>query len=179
MRLDQARLKSNRWNRFSLDDLFLRPVFQVEGEEHRAFEGRLVVGGRFDETHLAVEANRETHRRQRVEEQFAVAYFLGRADRRQDQIATYAEAALAGLDVKPLHFAQAGGKGANRDATRRLAIVFSIEEATARWRIGARQRSHFVVETLKGQVDAEPGRIVAEELADVVDGGRVVGGERS
>jgi hypothetical protein len=160
-----------------LGDVFGRPVFEVEGEEHRAFDRRLVVGRRFLETHLAIELDRDAHRRQRVEQELAVADRLGRLDRRQRQIAADAETAPAGLDVQPLHFAEPGRERSDADAAGRLAVVFGVEQASLGCGIGARQRRHLLFEVLKTQIDAEPGGVVAEELANPFELARVVGGE--
>jgi hypothetical protein len=70
-----------------------------------------------------------------------------------------------------------GGERPDADAASRLAVTFGVEQATGGSGIGARQRSHFLLETLERQIDAQPGGVVAEELANVFDGGGVVGGE--
>ncbi|KFB71713.1 MAG: hypothetical protein AW09_003168 [Candidatus Accumulibacter phosphatis] len=121
-----------------VDDFFLRPVFEIEGEKHRAFEWRLVIGRRFLETQFAIELDRDAHRWQGVEQQLAVADFLGRLDRRHRQHAADAETALAGLDIQPLQFAKARGEGSDADTAGRPAIAFGIEQAAVRLGVGAR-----------------------------------------
>jgi hypothetical protein len=77
-------------------DLGLRPVFQVEGEEHRALDGRRVIGRRLLETQLAVELHGDAHGRQGVQHHLAVAQALGGLDGRQGQLAADAVAAHSG-----------------------------------------------------------------------------------
>ena len=111
-------------------------------------------------------------------QQLAIADFLGRLDRCQGQRPADAVAALLGLDIEALHLADAlAPEGADADAAGRPAIDFGKEQAALRRRIGAGQRGHFLVEILEGQIDAEPGRVVAEELADLLEGFAVVGGK--
>jgi len=64
----------------------------------------LIVGRRFLETHFAVELDRDAHRRQRVQEQLAIADLLGRSDRCQRQIAADLEAALPELEWEYSYF---------------------------------------------------------------------------
>ena len=85
----QARLKSNRCDRFSLRT---RPdQLSRSSEEHRAFERGLVVGRRFLEAEFAVKLHGDAHRRQGIEQELAHSRSLpaliaasasGRPDRR-------------------------------------------------------------------------------------------------
>ena len=63
------------------------------------------------------------------------------------------------------------------DATGWPAVNFGEEQPALWGSIGTGQRSHFLVKILIRQIDAEPGRIVAEILANVLKGFAVVGGE--
>jgi hypothetical protein len=118
---------------FAADFLF-RPVFQVEGEEHRAFDRRLVVGRRLGEAQFAVELHGHPHVGQRVDHQLAVADFLGRLDRRQRQRGADAVAAFLGFDVEALHLADAfaAGQRPDADTTGRSTINFGKKQAAIR-----------------------------------------------
>jgi hypothetical protein len=107
----------------------LGPVFEVEGEELRALDRRLVIGGRLVEAQFAVELDRDAHRRQRVEQDLAVADPARGADRRQRQVAADAEAAERGIDIEALEFADALGQRPDADAAGALAIDRGVEQA--------------------------------------------------
>jgi hypothetical protein len=95
---------------FAADFLF-RPVFQIKGEEHRAFDRRLVVIRRLGEAQFAVKLHGHPHIGQRVDHQLAVANFLGCLDRGQRQRRADAVTALLGFDVEALHLADAFAAG--------------------------------------------------------------------
>jgi hypothetical protein len=145
--------------------------------------GGLVIGGSLVEAQFAVELDGDAHRRQRVEQDLAVADLTGSADRRQRQVAADAEAAERGIDIEPLEFADALGQRPDADAAGAafftICLDHGIEQAALGRRVAPGQRRHFLVEVLVAQVDTEPGRIVAEELAHLFQFGDMFGAKHA
>jgi hypothetical protein len=88
-------------------------------------------------------------------------------------------AAEFGVDVKALELAMPVGAGdrAHAHATGRLAFPLGEEEPALRRRVGAGQAGHLLVEILVRQVHAQPGRVIAEVLADLFKLGSIGSGE--
>ena len=107
----------------------------------------------------------------------AIADCLGGLDGFQSQRPADAVAAQFRIDIEAFHLAGAFRirQGADSDATRRSTGKFRKEQPALRLRIAAGQERHFLFEILERQVDAQPGREIAEILADLFQGFSVVG----
>lgn len=108
---------------------------------------------------------RRRHLRQRIQQHFPITRRPRERDRAFRQLPAKALSAPRGPHVQTLHFTAAGLQGTDADAAQCLFPVRRQQQRAAWRRVGAWERRKFFLKALEAEVDAEPGLVLAEEMA--------------